>query len=1301
MKIRYLVLVSLMLAILTIGAASASYDADTLAVDDDAGDAVSQADDIDVIAEGDDSGNGERAETDNYIDLEDGDELDMNNPDEYIGVEISDNDATGNVTIAFNGSVKYNEPVIPYSCDEDTDEEQGGNYLYLKDIDDLKIGIYAVEVNYTGDSNYKPFSETFTVNIIDILEENDDSNYRFYVDFDDDRISYGNNVTCNIYYPYNANGEVIITYNGKTITKRAVGGEYGDTEIYVDLSDLKLGENNITFTFKDDNYPEKSVVETVYVYAKFVVPGEIRYNNEEDVISLLLPSDAKGNLIISKFVGFDEDDNEIREVIGKVALVDGKANASLSSLGLGVGFYQIKVEYDGDDYASYIDEYDEFGEYDGQYSIFIVPDVIYKESVYINGTNSIKVVLPDNGTDNLTVSIKPIITEDEFGPEYGESKTIYNEVANGTLTIQLPKLEAGNHVLEVRYGDSYTTYNFEVRENNPEFDLNVTFPDVVSRSFDGDDDVMWNVSGIPENADGKIQLYINGKLYDEYEPYYDESYNDEYYFYGFSLVKFGEYNTWEVKLVDDSYYNVISKNGTFYADWVVIPKNVDNHDELLVSLDDKKGFVQFDIDGKNYATEILDGSHVLFEIEGLSIGNHTYEISYFDENNVKQLTKSGSFKTDYYIYVGIYEDEYTFTKEFELNVYVPEDATGIITVSVDGKNYTATPVNGTATVILKGLVMGKNNVTVSYVGDSKYPAKELKNVINMTGYGIIVEYDGESEMEQGTFEYVSISLPENAVGNLLIYNAEYVEGHEKWDEDKQENVWIPGYWASIGGEPPIKSVKLENGFAKINASQFGFGIYKLIAAYEPVSGPDYEVEIKAFQFNIAPEINLTNEIVVGENATVIIVIPDATGVINVYEDSDDEEGMKLVATISSDNGTFKGEISGLTLGEHVFYFEYVGEDMENMFDNNMGKGVNVNPKKAEIPEKFNADGSGEIALELPEGANGTVSVYEVVEDEDGNEFLKPIIENATYTSENKSVAISGLKTGEHDIKLVYKDDKNGVFEKGATITVPKPDAGVNFTIPETVSGDTLDINLPKDATGNVLVTVDGKASMIPIVNGSAKFDLSKLADGAHTISVIYPGDGNYSAFEKSANVTIQRPVDPKITASNLNILYTASTKYTATIYGTDGKVAPNTSVTFLINGKVYKTVTTNAKGIASVTLNQKPGTYKITTKALGKEVTKILKVKHIVKLQKVKVKRSAKKLVIKVTLAKVNGKYLKGKKVTLKFKGKKYTAKTNKKGVAKFTIKKNVLKKLKKGKKVTYQATYLKDTVKRTVKVKK
>ena len=62
---------------------------------------------------------------------------------------------------------------------------------------------------------------------------------------------------------------------------------------------------------------------------------------------------------------------------------------------------------------------------------------------------------------------------------------------------------------------------------------------------------------------------------------------------------------------------------------------------------------------------------------------------------------------------------------------------------------------------------------------------------------------------------------------------------------------------------------------------------------------------------------------------------------------------------------------------------------------------------------------------------------------------------------------------------------------------------------------------------------------------------------------------------------------------------------------------------------------------------------------------------------------------------------IKCKKLTFKFNGKIYAAKTDKRGIAKITVYKSVLKKLKVGKKVTCQVTYLKDTVKQTVKVKK
>ena len=138
-------------------------------------------------------------------------------------------------------------------------------------------------------------------------------------------------------------------------------------------------------------------------------------------------------------------------------------------------------------------------------------------------------------------------------------------------------------------------------------------------------------------------------------------------------------------------------------------------------------------------------------------------------------------------------------------------------------------------------------------------------------------------------------------------------------------------------------------------------------------------------------------------------------------------------------------------------------------------------------------------------------------------------------------------------------------------------------------------------------------------------------------------------------------------------------------------------------GKQVGKTTTNANGVATYTVTQVPGSYKITAEALGVNVTKKLTVKHLVTLKTVTLKKSAKKLTLQATLAKVNGKYLNKKTITFKINGKKVaTAKTNSKGVAKITIKNpNVVKNLKVGKKATYTATYSKDTVQKSTKIKK
>ena len=195
-------------------------------------------------------------------------------------------------------------------------------------------------------------------------------------------------------------------------------------------------------------------------------------------------------------------------------------------------------------------------------------------------------------------------------------------------------------------------------------------------------------------------------------------------------------------------------------------------------------------------------------------------------------------------------------------------------------------------------------------------------------------------------------------------------------------------------------------------------------------------------------------------------------------------------------------------------------------------------------------------------------------------------------------------------------------------------------------------------------------------------------------------DCTYKDIARPANTT-PATVPVKIAASDLSMMYTAGSPFKVTVYGTDGNPANGTSVVIKVNGKTVKTLTANANGTATYKPTQTPGSYKISATALGKTVTKKLTVKRLVTLKAVTVKKSAKKLVLQATLGKVNGKYLKSKQVTFKFNGKTYKAKTSSKGVAKVTIKSSVLKKLKVGKKVTYQATYLKDTAKKTAKVVK
>ncbi|MBQ2651977.1 MAG: hypothetical protein IJF83_00325 [Methanobrevibacter sp.] len=234
------------------------------------------------------------------------------------------------------------------------------------------------------------------------------------------------------------------------------------------------------------------------------------------------------------------------------------------------------------------------------------------------------------------------------------------------------------------------------------------------------------------------------------------------------------------------------------------------------------------------------------------------------------------------------------------------------------------------------------------------------------------------------------------------------------------------------------------------------------------------------------------------------------------------------------------------------------------------------------------------------------------------------------------------------------------------------------------------------ASGAVVnFTINGKSTLVlSDGDGVAKIEITEVP-GIYEMTTAY----NNQIYKN--NVTVNLNISTCKIAENrdISVDYGGGKYFTVKVVSSDGKVAASgASVKFTINGK-STTVPTDANGVAKIKITEVPKKYTITTTFNGKSVKNTVTVKQVLKTQKVTVKKTAKKFTLKATL-KINGKLQSGKWISFKLNGKTYKVKTNSKGVAQKTLNSNVIKTLRKGKTYTVQVTYLKDTIKTTVKVR-
>lgn len=184
-------------------------------------------------------------------------------------------------------------------------------------------------------------------------------------------------------------------------------------------------------------------------------------------------------------------------------------------------------------------------------------------------------------------------------------------------------------------------------------------------------------------------------------------------------------------------------------------------------------------------------------------------------------------------------------------------------------------------------------------------------------------------------------------------------------------------------------------------------------------------------------------------------------------------------------------------------------------------------------------------------------------------------------------------------------------------------------------------------------------------NGVASVNL-KLAPGKYKATAYFSGDDSY----ESSTLTTNFKVLSTIKASNLSKYYKGSTKYTATFFDSYGNPLAYTNVNINVNGKSYTKKTTK-KGVVSMAVNLKPGTYKIvaTDPITGYKLTTTFKIISTITSSSINLVEGENKK-FSAKFYKSNGKALANKYVKLKVNGKVQKVKTNKNGKATLALKK-------------------------------
>ena len=1094
---------------------------------------------------------------------------------------------TGNVTIWVNA--------VPYTVNL-TD-----GVATLNVGDDLTVGNYISKTQYNGDENY------YGSDVIEFVFNVEKANIN--ISTVAKSIEYGQKQVITLALSSNkATGNFTVLINNKPYTVYVNNPE-------LDLGILNAGEYEVDVTYNGDENFNVANNKTSFTISKKSIAPLINFNETIKV--------GENQTIELIFSEYDEDAAVKLEINGNIKvqpISEGKAVFIISDLKENV--YPFNVTYEGTNYA--------MGAISQVFEVSKTSLEISARSINASAGNNVSIIIsgiPEDATGIVVVSVD--------GTSYGAS------LVDGEYVAVIPALKVGKNTASVtfkgdeKYEPASTSVDFSVAELNVTVKVDVeaeitkdsaiiiSAPDATGEMTVIVDDEVKTIPIIDGNASYSLEnvsygehslvvIYngvvshvgsfvidkLDANISASAEPIYDGDVAQ-------IIVTVNETANGSV-VVDGKYYGEIdggiavvsipdlangtyvfsvkySGDGVFAEDETTVtvvvneivpadaglsasaePIHVGDVAQIIVTVNETaEGSVV--VDGKYYGE--IDGGIAVISIPDLANGTYVFSVKYSGDDVFAEDETTVTVVVDKFeITPEISVESIELGEEAFIEVTV-SGATGSVTFYVDGQDpETVGLENGYANIWVFDLTNGTYNVKVVYSGDDTYYGSEAT-----AEFEVSYEIDIDGDSVYGEDSIIMINLPDGATGNVTV---------------------------TIGNETFKASV--EDGFAYVNASALDYGSHEITVSY---SGDDkYPAKTVSSEINVEANIDIPDEIPYNGGEISIKLPSDATG--NVTVTIDDNETVVVPVV----NGTANIPLGNLSMGEHEISAVYSGD--KKYAASGSSSDVVVTPDIG-VPDELTT-GDNVVSIDLPSDAGGNLTV-----NVDGNEITVPVV-NGTA-----SVPISNLTAGEHDISVKYSGDgKYDSFTKDMSANVAKATPSSSVNNPGTITAgkaSSVNITLPADATGIVLVDVDGNKYYANVQNGVAKVDIAGLTAGDKQLTYNYLGDSKYNASTGSTTLkVVSEPVPPVkdkivLTSKNVKVKKSAKKLVLKATLKVNGKAVKGKKITFKFKGKKY-TAKTNKNGVAKVTIKKKvikklkkgkKYTVKITylKKTISKEIT--------------------------------------------------------------------------------------------------